>query len=117
VAAIFEGRLSGNNNSRLVLVSDGDFAIGGPHSGVQPPPDNINLTVNSIDWLSDDTGLIELRTKGTTSRPIREIEAGKKSLIKWINFLLPIILIILYGLIRMKLNHDKRIKRMEVSYE
>lgn len=117
VAAIVEGKLSGNKSSKIVVVSDGDFAIGGPHSGIQPPPDNINLLVNSIDWLSDDTGLIELRTKGTTSRPLKELEPGTKSLIKWINFLLPIILIIFYGLFRMKVNHDKRIKRMEVSYE
>jgi gliding-associated putative ABC transporter substrate-binding component GldG len=117
VAAIFEGRLAGDASSRIVLVSDGDFLIAGPHTGMQQPPDNINLAVNSIDWLSDDTGLIELRTKGTTSRPIREIEPGTKTLIKWINFLLPILLIILYGLVRMKINHDKRIKRMEVSYE
>ena len=73
--------------------------------------------VNSIDWLSDDTGLIELRTKGITSRPIKELNDSTKGLIKWINFLMPIILIIVYGLIRMQINHNKRIKRMEVSYE
>jgi gliding-associated putative ABC transporter substrate-binding component GldG len=117
VAAIIEGKLSGTAKSKIVIVSDGDFAVGGSRSGNQPPPDNINLIVNSIDWLSDDTGLIELRTKGITSRPIKEIEAGTKSLIKWINFLLPIVLTIFYGLFRMKINHDKRIKRMEVSYE
>jgi gliding-associated putative ABC transporter substrate-binding component GldG len=117
VAAIAEGKLSGTNSSKIVIVSDGDFAVGGPHSGIQPSQDNINLMVNSIDWLSDDTGLIELRTKGTTSRPIKEIEAGTKGIIKWVNFLLPILLIIIYGLVRMKINHDKRIKRMEVSYE
>ena len=37
-------------------------------------------------------GLIELRTKGITSRPIKEIEPGTKGLIKWFNFLLPIII-------------------------
>jgi len=117
VAAVVEGKLSGEKNSKIILVSDGDFAVGGAQSGMQLPKDNISLMVNSIDWLSDETGLIELRTKGTTSRPIREIEAGTKGLIKWINFLLPIILIIIYGLIRMQINHNKRIKRMEVSYE
>ncbi len=117
VAAIFEGKISGSVNSRIVLVSDGDFAVGGPHSGIKPQADNINLIVNSIDWLSDDTGLIELRTKGTTSRPIKELDAGTKALIKWINFLLPVALIIAYGLFRMKQNHDKRNKRKEVSYE
>jgi gliding-associated putative ABC transporter substrate-binding component GldG len=117
VAAIIEGKLSGGNRSKIVLISDGDFAVGSPQSGMQLPQDNVSLMVNSIDWLSDDTGLIELRTKGTTSRPIREIEAGTKSLIKWLNFLLPIILIISYGLIRIQINHNKRVKRMEVSYE
>jgi gliding-associated putative ABC transporter substrate-binding component GldG len=117
VAAILEGKLSGDKNSKIVLVSDGDFAVNGARAGNQLPPDNVSLMVNSIDWLSDDTGLIELRTKGITSRPIKELESGTRVLIKWINFLLPIILIIIYGLIRMQINHNKRIKRMEVNYE
>jgi gliding-associated putative ABC transporter substrate-binding component GldG len=117
VAAIFEGKLSGNINSKMILVSDGDFAVGNPKGGNQLPPDNINLLVNSIDWLSDDTGLIELRTKGITSRPIKEMEAGTKTFLKWLNFLLPILLILIYGLIRVQMNKNKRIKRMEVSYE
>ena len=117
VAAIIEGRISGNVNSKIVLVSDGDFAVGGGQSGMQLPQDNVNLMVNSIDWLSDDTGLIDLRTKGITSRPVKELESGTKGLIKWLNFLLPILLIIIYGVIRVQINHNKRIKRMEVNYE
>jgi len=117
VAAIIEGKLSGKNNAKIVLVSDGDFAVGGSGGGNQLPQDNISLLVNSIDWLSDDTGLIELRTKGISSRPIKELESSTKTLLKWLNFLAPIILIIVYGLIRMQINHNKRIKRMEVSHE
>jgi gliding-associated putative ABC transporter substrate-binding component GldG len=117
VAAIVEGKLSGVLNSKLVLVSDGDFAVAGERSGNQLPKDNISLLVNSIDWLSDDTGLIDLRTKGISSRPIKELESGMKTFLKWFNFLTPIILIIIYGLLRMQINHNKRIKRMEVSYE
>jgi gliding-associated putative ABC transporter substrate-binding component GldG len=117
VAGILEGKLSGSVNSRIVLVSDGDFAIGGPKGGNQLPPDNVSLLVNSIDWLSDDTGLIELRTKGVTSRPIKEMQDSTRALLKWINFLTPIILIIIYGIIRMQINRNKRIKRMEVNYE
>ena len=117
VAAIFEGKLSGKTHSKIVLVSDGDFAIGNPKAGNQLPPDNVNLMVNSIDWLSDDTGLIELRTKGVTSRPIKEMEAGTKTLLKWLNFLAPILLILIYGLMRVQMNKNKRIKRMEISYE
>jgi len=117
VAGILEGNLSGNSNSRIIIVSDGDFAVGNAGNGSQVTKDNVSLLVNSIDWLSDDTGLIDLRTKGITSRPIKELESSTKSFLKWFNFLVPIILIIIYGLIRMQMSRSKRIKRMEVSYE
>ncbi|HKK41183.1 MAG TPA: hypothetical protein VJ963_02155, partial [Bacteroidales bacterium] len=117
VAGILEGKLAGNTKSRMIIISDGDFAIGSMNSGSQLPPDNINLLVNSIDWLSDDTGLIELRTKRITSRPIKKLDDGKKSFLKWFNFLFPVVLVLIYGLIRMQMNRSKRIKRMEVDYE
>ncbi len=116
VAGILEGKLSGNNKSKIIIVSDGDFAIGQGNGG-QVAKDNVNLLVNSIDWLSDDTGLIGLRTKGITSRPIKDLESSTKSFLKWFNFMAPIILIVLYGLIRIQMNRNKRIKRMEVNYE
>jgi gliding-associated putative ABC transporter substrate-binding component GldG len=117
VAGILEGKLSVNNNSKIVLVSNGDFAIGTSLRKNKLPPDNISLLVNSIDWLSDDTGLIELRTKEITSRPLKHLSNNTAAFLKWFNFLAPIVLIIIYGLIRMQLNHRKRIKRMEVSDE
>lgn len=117
VAGILEGKLSGGMDSKIVIVSDGDFAVNGLQRGSQLPPDNVSLLVNSIDWLSDETGLIDLRTKEVTSRPIREISDTAKTLIKWINFLLPILLVIGYGFIRMQFNRNKRIKRMEANYE
>jgi ABC-type uncharacterized transport system involved in gliding motility auxiliary subunit len=117
VACILEGKLSGNMNSRIVLVSDGDFAVSGPKGGNQLPRDNVSLLVNSVDFLSDDTGLIDLRTKEVTSRPIKEMQDSTRALLKWLNFLTPIILIIIYGLMRMQMNRNKRVKRMEVNYE
>jgi gliding-associated putative ABC transporter substrate-binding component GldG len=117
VAGILEGRLEGNSESKIMVVSDGDFAVNGSQRGSQLPQDNINLLVNSVDWLSDDTGLIDLRSKEVTSRPVRELSEGTRSLLKWLNFLLPILLVIIYGLFRLQVNRNKRIKRMEVSYE
>jgi gliding-associated putative ABC transporter substrate-binding component GldG len=117
VAAIAEGKLAGNANSRLVLVSDGDFAVGSAGGGQQLPKDNVSLLVNSIDWLSDATGLIDLRTKGITTRPVADLSDGTKAFLKWFNFLAPVILIIIYGLVRMQMNRSKLLKRMEVNYE
>jgi ABC-type uncharacterized transport system involved in gliding motility auxiliary subunit len=116
MAAAFEGALSGQRpEEKMVVVSDGDFAISGNNQRGQSE-DNISLLVNSIDWLSDDTGLIELRTKGITSRPIDQLEDSTKSLLKYTNFLLPIILVILYGIIRQQRNKNIRVKRMEEGY-
>jgi hypothetical protein len=72
--------------------------------------------VNSIDYLSDDTGLIDLRTKGVTSRPIDQIEGSTKTFLKYLNFLLPIILIIAFGVVNAQRNRIRRMKRMYEDY-
>ena len=102
----------------MVVFGDGDFAVNGEGENQQQlQPDNVSLMVNSIDWLSDDTGLIELRTKGVTSRPLdAQLEDGTKLFLKYLNFLLPIILIVLYGIIRFNTKRKIRNKLMSVDY-
>ena len=117
VGGLLTGKISGNANSRMILIADGDFAVNGEgQEARQQAADNISLMVNSIDYLSDDTGLIELRTKGVSSRPLDEIEDGKKAFLKYLNFLLPILLVIIYGVFRMQYNRNLRMKRMEEGY-
>ncbi len=116
LAAAFKGKITGDSINKMVVIGNGDFAVGGKDNRQQVQQDNVSLLVNSIDWLSDDTGLIELRTKGITSRPIDELEDGTKTLLKYLNFLLPILLIVIYGLFRMQRNKNIRIKRMEENY-
>lgn len=117
VGATLEGPIAGNVNSKIVLIGDGDFAINGEgQEAQQRQPDNVSLMVNSIDYLSDDTGLIDLRTKEVTSRPLDELEEGRSTWLKWLNFALPLILVILYGIIRSQLRRNKRKKRMEEGY-
>jgi gliding-associated putative ABC transporter substrate-binding component GldG len=114
VGVTLQGKLVGNIPSSIVLFSDGDFALNGEgQNQKRVSEDNVNLMVNSIDWLSDDTGLIELRTKGVTSRPLDQIEEGRKVFLKWLNFLLPILLVLLYGVLRMQRKRSIRVKRME----
>ncbi len=107
-----------NNKTKgkMVIISNGSFAVGGKDNRQQVQGDNVSLLVNSIDWLSDDTGLIGLRTKGVTSRPIEELSDSSKTLLKYANFLIPIFLILIIGLIRMQRNKNVRIKRMEENY-
>ena len=114
LGGVLEGPIQGEATARLVVITDGDFAVN--ENGQQVNPDNVSLLVNGIDWLSDDTGLIELRTKGVSSRPIKQLEDGTRSLIKWLNFLLPIVLVLVYGGFRYQYRKNQRIARMEANF-
>lgn len=103
--------------TKLVVITDGDFAVNGPPQQQQrKQPDNINLFVNAIDWLSDDTGLIELRTRGAISRPIRELDETTRTSLKYINFLLPLLLVVGYGLVRAQQKRLARTRLMNEAY-
>ena len=117
VGAILEGNIVGTIPSKIVLVTDGQFVVNGEGQNArQVSMDNVSLLANAIDWLSDDTGLIDLRTKGVTARPLDQVEEGRKNLIKYLNFLLPIFLIIVYGIFRMQRRRNLRMKRMEKGH-
>ena len=117
IGGILSGKISGSADSKIIVIGDGDFPINGEGQGArQQSADNISLMVNSIDWLSDDTGLIELRTKGIATRPLEQIEDGKRAFLKYFNFLFPIILVIIIGILRMQRRRNIRIKRMEEGY-
>lgn len=112
-----------SKEGKIIVISDGNFCINGESDPQQQqqarqlPPGNVNLAVNSIDWLSDDTGLIDLRSKGIKNRMLdASISDGTKAFLKYFNFLLPIILIVLYGVYRINRTRSIRLKRMEGNY-
>jgi ABC-type uncharacterized transport system involved in gliding motility auxiliary subunit len=116
LGAAIEGN-SGGMPVKMVVISDGDFPVNGPRGQQQQlQEDNVNLMVNSVDWLSDDTGLITLRTKGVTSRPIKDMDDSKRAFLKWFNFFLPILLILIYGFVRFQLKRNQRVTRMEENW-
>jgi len=120
-ALVVAGVLENNQKThtgKIVMISDGDFAQNAGPNGQQRAitPDNVNFMVNAVDWLSDDTGLIELRTKTITARPLKQVSENTKLFLKWLNFLLPVLLVIIYGLFRAQHNRNQRLKRMEEDY-
>ncbi len=119
VAATLEGNLAQSPNAqpaKMVVIGDGDFPVGSGRQGQQLQSGQVSLMVSAIEWLSDETGLIQLRNKGISFRPLKEIDEGKKTFLKYFNFLLPILIIIIYGIFRMQYNRNLRIKRMEEDY-
>ncbi len=107
----------GGSIGKLVVVANGDFIVNGQGNNQQQlTPDNVNFASNAIDWLSDDTGLIELRTKGITSRPLAKVEDSTKNLIKYGNVFIPIFIILGYAFFRKQMNMKKRQNWLQGKY-
>ncbi len=120
VGATLEGPIASDVSAKMVVFSDGDFAVNGK-AGEQMqrlPEDNINLFLNAVNWLSDDTGLNDLRTKSVSSRPIKkEFETDtQQQIYKWLSYLSPILIVLIYGFIRSFLRRSKRKKWANERY-
>jgi len=101
--------LKKSKKTSIVVFGDGDFIVNG--SGRQQqrmPSDNISLAVNSVDWLADNTGLMQLRTKGITNRPLKNIKNSTKTMLKYLNLFLPLLLVLGYGVYRYQRKKSRR---------
>lgn len=109
VAMAMEGNIMGSTPSKLVVISSASFAINGEGQQRQRVnPENLTFANNAIDWLADDTGLVALRSKEVSARPIEKIEDTSRQLLKYGNVLIPILLLLIYGFIRKQRNQKKR---------
>lgn len=105
------------DNSKIVVISDGDLAVNGSGQEIrQVQPDNANFVVNAIDYMSDDTGLIQLRGKQMKMRPLDQMDDADKNFLKIFNFALPILIILFIGLYRYQKRKLIRLKRKGEDY-
>ena len=104
VAVAYEMPVKDGNTSRLVLVSNGDFGLSDAQGRMQGTPDNLHFIAGAIDWLADESGLADLRSKSADFRPIKKINDKKKSMIKYTNVFLPVLIIIIIGILRYRWN-------------
>jgi ABC-type uncharacterized transport system involved in gliding motility auxiliary subunit len=75
-------RTEGDNEARLVVIGDSDFATN--RFAQEGNPD---LFMNSINWLSKDEDLISIRPKSQTDRRVSMTEADQNQLF-WITLIL-----------------------------
>jgi gliding-associated putative ABC transporter substrate-binding component GldG len=101
--------LATSQETRVVLVGDGDFArdeyIGGNR-------DNVTFFANMIDYLVDDAGLITIRTKEAANPPLDPVADGTKKIVKYADMGLPPLLVVGYGLFRWRMRRARK-KAME----
>ena len=99
--------------SQIILITDSKFMSddGGGGAG-----ENHIFIMNAVDYLLGDRELIALRSREITSRPLEELGDAEKEKWKWINILLPSILVIGFGFIRLK-HENSRSKMLEEIYD
>ena len=101
--------LATGQETRVVLVGDGDFArdeyVGGNR-------DNVTFFANMIDYLVDDAGLITIRTKEAANPPLDPVADATKPIVKYADMGVPPLLVIGYGLFRWRMRRARK-KAME----
>jgi gliding-associated putative ABC transporter substrate-binding component GldG len=100
--SIEASRSSEGKPCRMAAVADGNFV-----SGQYAQAQNLMLAQNIVDWMSLDSGLIGIRTKAITMRPLNEISAEARKAVKWANILGVPIFIIIFGLLRYRLRRRR----------
>lgn len=80
--------------SKLLVIGDADFA----NEENRPQRDNLIFFINMVDYLADDVGLTEIRSKDVSEAPIQETSPATKSFIKYFNLLFPPVAVIIVGL-------------------
>ena len=103
-----------DNNSAIVTITDADFLSNSiANSGHTA---NITFAVNSIEWLADNSGLIQLRNKFTTFSSLEPIDDKTKETLKYLNFLLPMLILASAALLQLRKNQRKRTNRSQPGY-
>ncbi len=97
---------------QVLLVSDTQFFSDDAGASV---PENYVFVHNAVDYLLGDSELMLLRAREITTRPLEELEDAARLRLKWINILLPSLLIIGFGFWRWK-REGKRAKAIEEIY-
>lgn len=82
--------------TRIIVVGDGDFM----NDDLAGSKGNMVFFQNIVDYLSDESGLITIRSKDVTEPPLEQISDGMKKFLKYGNLVAPPLVIVLYGLMR-----------------
>ena len=91
--------------TEIVVVGSANFLDG---RFLQQFPGNALFLANAVDWMSLGSDLIAIRSRGQTSRPMREIEDDKKGMLKTLAVIPVPVLLILFGLVRSQMRKTRR---------
>lgn len=123
IAAVFTGKfksffrdkepkakITESPDSKIVVVGSGQFLLDNIVSG---GGDNLTFFLNIIDYLTDESGLISVRSKNVSIPELDKMDDGTKKMLKYGNMIAPPLIVILFGLFRWR----KRVTRKRLFEE
>ncbi|MFH0766034.1 MAG: GldG family protein [Calditrichota bacterium] len=94
-------------DTRIVVIPDANFI---QDQFLVPGLDNLTMTLNLVDWLMQDEDLIKIRSREVGSRPIGEVSDAVRRMIKYINLIIPPLIVIIFGLIRWQIRRARKVR-------
>ncbi len=94
--------------TRMVIVGDGNFA----QDGYAGNPANRVFFMNLVDWLTQDSDLMQIRGREAAIRPLREVSDATKQTVKIANIIGPPVLVILVGVGRWIFRRQRKVKEI-----
>lgn len=96
-------------DTRIVAFGDGDLFNEAVLGQGQVPPGNIELGLNMVDWLAQDEALLTIRSKTIEPRQLDPVPEGSRAFIKYGTMMGPMLLIVLFGLVRWRARKARQI--------
>jgi gliding-associated putative ABC transporter substrate-binding component GldG len=114
---VVSARTETGMGGEIILTADSKFMADDGGGG---SPENHIFIQNVVDYLMGDSELIALRSREITNRPLlteaEGLDDDAKSRWKWINILLPSVLVMGFGFVRLR-NEKKRTAFLEEIYD
>jgi gliding-associated putative ABC transporter substrate-binding component GldG len=105
---IDDSQLESGSNGRLVVWGDANFMS----DQAMRDKSNLILFQNMTDWLSEDEGLISIRSKEVTARPLKKVDDSTRSFVKFLNMFLMPLLVVAFGVARWQIRRQKRRRQL-----
>ena len=113
VGSLSQHKWDDTSSSSVIVVSDSKFLT---DDGGGASPENMIFIQNAIDYLFGDDGLIALRSREITSRPLQIVSDNARTTWKWANIVIPFILIIMLGFYKFTVER-KRSRFLKAIYD
>ncbi|MDP8267800.1 MAG: GldG family protein [Candidatus Tenebribacter davisii] len=92
-----EDAVGNTESGKILLLADSDFIKEGAGAGIEG---NRDFVLNAVDYMASEGTLIQIRSRETQFIPLKEVKPGTRKFVRWLNILLPSLLLILYGILR-----------------